>query len=188
MSYRTPHKAKHVTEVTPYKIAARFRVAPLSFSSLLFSASANRGHFHVTNELSPSPYTRGPSSASSRCVIRSCREGGATRSSWCRESVGEIVLKFRVPNWQNNNPFKASKTRIENMRFLSTKVQSKLVVGYFDVVHRVLDLPRHKLDNLYTKYERNFLATVRRIYLLQLNKPIIYFHHQYLMFRLRFIM
>lgn len=73
------------------------------------------------------------------------------------------------------------------MRFLSTKVQSKLVVGYFDVVHRVLDLPRHKLDNLYTKYEWNFLATVRRIYLLQLNKPIIYFHYQYLMFRIRFI-
>lgn len=78
---RTPQKAKHVTEVTPYKIAARFRVAPLSFSSLLFSVSANRGHFHVTNELSPSPYTRGPSSASSRCVIRSCGEGGTTRAT-----------------------------------------------------------------------------------------------------------
>lgn len=73
------------------------------------------------------------------------------------------------------------------MRFLSTKVQSKPVVGYFDVVHRVLDLPRHELDNLYTKYERNFLATVRRIYFLQLNKSIIYFRHQYLMFRLRYI-
>lgn len=114
---RTPQKAKHVTEVTPYKIAARFRVAPLSFSSLLFSVSANRGHFHVTNELSPSPYTRGPSSASSRCVIRSCGEGGDQSNS---------ARQFAASNWKSN-PVKASKALIENRRFLKTKVQLKSV-------------------------------------------------------------